>query len=71
VLRIQSELGAIKIRSEMYDGPYNNKTLPLVCRVVALSLVIALGCIGNNIFLVFLIKLAKNNTNTKSTLVNV
>jgi hypothetical protein len=27
---IQSELGAIKIGFVMYDGPYNNKTLPLV-----------------------------------------
>jgi hypothetical protein len=27
---IQSELGAIKIGLNMYDGPYNNKTLPLV-----------------------------------------
>jgi hypothetical protein len=26
---IQSEIGAIKIRPEMYDGPYNNKTFPL------------------------------------------
>jgi hypothetical protein len=23
---IQSEIGAIKIRPEMYDNPYNNKT---------------------------------------------
>jgi hypothetical protein len=30
VVDIQNELGAIKIRLEMYDGPYNNKTLPLV-----------------------------------------
>jgi hypothetical protein len=30
VVDIQSELGAIKIRPEMYDNPYNNKTLPLV-----------------------------------------
>jgi hypothetical protein len=36
----------------MYDGPYNRKTLPLVWRVVALSLVI-LGCIRDNIFLAF------------------
>jgi hypothetical protein len=27
VVGIQSELGAIKIRLEMYDSPYNNKTL--------------------------------------------
>jgi hypothetical protein len=27
---IQSELGAIKIGLKMYDGPYNNKTLPLI-----------------------------------------
>jgi hypothetical protein len=27
---IQNELGAIKIGREMYDNPYNNKTLPLV-----------------------------------------
>jgi len=66
---IQSELGAIKIRPEMYEDPYNNKTFPLVWRVVAFSLV-TLGCIGDNIFFVFLIKLAKNNTNTKRTLVN-
>jgi len=55
----------------MYDGPYNNKTLPLVWRVVAVNLVIVSGCISDNIFLVFFIKLAKNNTNTKGTLVNV
>jgi hypothetical protein len=30
VVGIQSELGAIKIGLEMYDGPYNIKTLPLV-----------------------------------------
>jgi hypothetical protein len=30
MVSIQSELGAIKIRPEMYDGPYNNKTLPLI-----------------------------------------
>jgi hypothetical protein len=30
VVDIQSELGAIKIRLEMYDSPYNSKTLPLV-----------------------------------------
>jgi hypothetical protein len=30
VLDIQSELGAIKIKLEIYDSPYNNKTLPLV-----------------------------------------
>jgi hypothetical protein len=27
---IQNEFGAIKIRPEMYDGPYNSKTLPFV-----------------------------------------
>jgi hypothetical protein len=27
---IQSEIGAIKVGPEMYDNPYNNKTLPLV-----------------------------------------
>jgi hypothetical protein len=27
---IQSEFGAIKIGLEMYDGPYNNKTLPVI-----------------------------------------
>jgi hypothetical protein len=27
---IQSELDARKIGLEMYDGPYNNKTLPLI-----------------------------------------
>jgi hypothetical protein len=27
---IQNELGAIKIRLEMYDDPYNSKTLPFV-----------------------------------------
>jgi hypothetical protein len=67
---IQSEIGAIKIGLEMYDGPYNIKTLPFVRKVVVFSLVV-LGCIGNNIFLAFLIKLAKNNTNTKSTPVSV
>jgi hypothetical protein len=30
VVDIQSEFGAIKIRPEMYDNPYNSKTLPLV-----------------------------------------
>jgi hypothetical protein len=30
VVDIQNELGAIKIGLEMYDGPYNNNTLPLV-----------------------------------------
>jgi hypothetical protein len=55
----------------MYDGPYNSKTLPLVCKVVALSLIVASGCIGDDIFLAFLIKLAKNSTNTKSTPVSV
>jgi hypothetical protein len=27
---IQNEFGAINIRPEMYDDPYNIKTLPLV-----------------------------------------
>jgi len=30
VVGIQSEIGAIKIGPEMYDGPYNNEALPLV-----------------------------------------
>jgi hypothetical protein len=30
VVDIQIELGAIKIGLEMYDGPYNKKTLPLI-----------------------------------------
>jgi hypothetical protein len=30
VVDIQGEIGAINIRPEMYDGPYNNKTFPLV-----------------------------------------
>jgi len=30
VVDIQSEIGAIKIGPEMYDGPYNSKALPLV-----------------------------------------
>jgi hypothetical protein len=30
VVGIKSELGAIKIGLEMYDVPYNNKTLPFV-----------------------------------------
>jgi hypothetical protein len=30
VINIQNELGAIKIGPEMYDGPYNNKTLPFI-----------------------------------------
>jgi hypothetical protein len=30
MVNIENELGAIKIGHEMYDGPYNNKTLPLV-----------------------------------------
>jgi hypothetical protein len=55
----------------MYDDPYNSKTLPLVWKAVAFSLVLASGCIGDNIFFTFLIKLAKNSTNTKNTLVNM
>jgi hypothetical protein len=55
----------------MYDNPYNNKALPFIWRIIVLSLVIALGCIGDKIFLTFLVKSAKNNTYTKSTLVNV
>ncbi len=69
---IQSELGAIKIGLEMHDVPYNNNnTFPLVWKVVALSFIVASGCIGDNIFLAFFIKLAKNNTNTSNTLMNV
>jgi len=30
VVGIQSELGAIKIGPEIYEDPYNNKTLPFV-----------------------------------------
>jgi hypothetical protein len=30
VVGIQNELGAIKIGPEMYDSPYNSKTLPLI-----------------------------------------
>jgi hypothetical protein len=30
VVDIQNELGAIKIRPEMYDGTYNIKTFPLI-----------------------------------------
>jgi hypothetical protein len=30
VVGTQSEIGAIKIRPEMYDGSYNKKALPLV-----------------------------------------
>jgi len=71
VVRIQSEIGAIKIGPKMYDGPYNNKALPLVRRVVVISLVVASGCISNNIFLAFLIKLANNNSNTKSIPISV
>jgi len=67
---IQSEFGAIKIGPEMYDDPYNNKTL-FVLRIVTFNFVVASRCIDNNIFLAFLIKLAKNNTNTKSIPVNV
>ncbi len=67
---IQNQLGAIKIGPKMYDGPYNNKTFP-VWKVIVLSLVVASGWIGDNILLAFFIKLAKNNTNTKSTLVSV
>jgi len=55
----------------MYDDPYNSKTFPLTWRVVDLSFVIALGCIGDNIFLAFLTKLAKNSTNTKSAPISV
>jgi len=66
----QSEIGAINIGPEMYDDPYN-KALPFIWRVVALSLVVASGYIGDNILFAFLIKLAKNSSNTKSTQVNV
>jgi hypothetical protein len=71
VVGIQSELGAINIGPKIYDGPYNNKTLPFVRRIITFSLVVASGCISDNIFLIFFIKLANNNTNTKSTPVNV
>jgi hypothetical protein len=71
MVSIQSELGVIKIQPEMYDGPYNNKTFPLIWRVVAFNLVVTSGCVGDNIFLTLFIKLANNNTNTKSTLVSV
>jgi hypothetical protein len=30
VVDIKNEIGAIKIGLEMYDSPYNYKTLPLV-----------------------------------------
>jgi hypothetical protein len=30
VVGIQNEIDAIKIRPEMYDGPYNNKTFPFI-----------------------------------------
>jgi hypothetical protein len=30
VVGIQSELDAIKIGPKMYDGPYNNNTLPFI-----------------------------------------
>ncbi len=60
----------IKIGLEMYDDPYNSKTFPFVSREITFSL-IASGCIGENIFLVFFIKSTRNNTNTKSTLVSV
>jgi hypothetical protein len=65
---IQGDFGVIKIRPKMYDNPYNIKTLPFV---ITLNLVVALKCIGDNIFLAFLIKLAKNNTNIKSIPVSV
>jgi hypothetical protein len=71
VVGIESEFSAIKIGLEMYDGPYNSKTLPFVWRIVTLSLVLVLECIGNNIFFAFFIKLAKNNTNIKCILVSV
>jgi len=71
VVSIQNELGAIKIGPEMYDNLYHSKTLPLIWRVVVLSLVVVSVCIGDNIFPTFLIKLAKNNANTKNTLINV
>jgi hypothetical protein len=65
---IQNEIGGIKIGPKMYDNAYNSKTLPLIWRVVVINLVVALGCIGNNVFLTFFITLAKNNTNTKRSL---
>ncbi len=67
---IQSEIRAIKIGPKMYDSPYNSKALPLIWRVVALSLIVS-GFIGDNIFFTFFIKLAKNSSNTKSTPVSV
>jgi hypothetical protein len=69
VVGIQSEIGAIKIGPKMYSGLYN-KALPFLGRVIIFSLVVS-GCIGDNIFLAFLIKLAKNSSNIKSTLVSV
>jgi hypothetical protein len=30
MVSIQNEFGAIKIGPEMYDDPYNNKTLPFI-----------------------------------------
>jgi hypothetical protein len=71
VVGIESEIGAIKRGPEMYDGPYNSKALTFIRRIVAFSLIVASGCIGDNIFLAFFIKLAKNSSNTKSTPVGV
>jgi hypothetical protein len=68
---IQNEIGAIKMGPKMYDSPYNSKTLPLVWKVVTLILVVTSKCIGNIVLLAFLIKLATNSTNTKSTPVSV
>ncbi len=68
---IQSEIGAIKIGPKMYSGLYNNKALPLLGRVIAFNLVVVSRCIGDNIFLAFLIKLTKNSSNIKSTLISV
>jgi len=71
MVNIQSEFSVIKIGPEMYDNPYNSKTLPFVWKVITLNLVVTSECISDNIFLAFLIKLANNNTNTKSTPVSV
>ncbi len=64
MVRVQSELGAIEVGSEMYYSPYNSKTLSFVRRVVALRLVVAARSIGNDVLIVVLVMLAKYRTNT-------
>jgi len=57
MIRVQSELGAIEVRSKVYDNPYNNKALPLIGGVVTLRFVVATRCIGHYVLFAFLVAL--------------